>query len=257
MAYLVPTLILALALMSALWLLSLALRDVSIVDIAWGPAFAALSWTIFAVQGGAAMRGLAALALVTLWGVRLGGHILARQMAAGEEDHRYTAIRRKFGAAFPLLSLGIVFWVQALLLWVISWPLQAAVSAGGAANPVDVLAWTVTMSGIVIEAVADRQLAAFRARPEGKDQVLDTGLWRFSRHPNYFGDFLIWWGFFLAGMAAGAPWWTIASPIVMSALLLHFSGGDLMEETITDRRPAYRAYIRRTSAFIPWPPKKG
>jgi protein-S-isoprenylcysteine O-methyltransferase Ste14 len=128
----------------------------------------------------------------------------------------------------------------------------AAVAAEGAPAPLDVLAWTITLGGIVVEAVADQQLTTFRARPHQQGRVLDTGLWRWTRHPNYFGDFLIWWGFFLAGIGAGAPWWTIGSPIVMSGLLIHFSGAGLMEETIADRRPAYRAYIARTSAFFPW-----
>ena len=122
--------------------------------------------------------------------------------------------------------------------------------------PLDILAWTITLSGIVVEAAADRQLTAFRAQPDHRDRVLDRGLWRWTRHPNYFGDFLIWWGFFAAGIAAGAPWWTIASPIVMSALLIRFSGAGLMEETITERRPGYRAYIARTSRFFPWPPAR-
>jgi steroid 5-alpha reductase family enzyme len=242
--------------MSMLWPLSLALKDVSIVDIAWGPAFTALGWAVFWADRGEGPRGLVALALITSWGARLGSHILARHIKSGGEDHRYTAIRRKFGSAFPVLSLALVFWLQALLLWLISWPLQAAVAARGALVPLDILAWTITLSGIVVEAAADRQLTAFRAQPSHRDRVLDRGLWRWTRHPNYFGDFLIWWGFFLAGVAAGAPWWTIASPIVMSALLIRFSGAGLMEETIAERRPAYRAYIARTSPFFPWPPAR-
>jgi steroid 5-alpha reductase family enzyme len=113
----------------------------------------------------------------------------------------------------------------------------------------------ITLAGIVIEGLADAQLTAFRAAPTNTDRVLDTGLWRWTRHPNYFGDFLIWWGFFIAGIAGGGPWWTILSPVVMSALLMHYSGAGLMEDTIGDRRPAYKAYIARTSRFFPWPPR--
>ena len=247
------TLIVAIALMSALWPLSVLRRDASIVDVAWGPAFAVLGWTVFWAAGGAGPRGLLALLLVTLWGARLGGHILARHIRSGKEDHRYTAIRRKYGTAFPIISLATVFWLQAVLLWLISWPLQAAVAAKGAPMLLDVAAWVVILGGILVEAVADRQLTAFRADPRNQRRVLDTGLWRWTRHPNYFGDFLIWWGFFMAGISAGAPWWTIISPVVMSALLIHFSGAGLMEETIGDRRPGYHAYVERTSAFFPWP----
>jgi steroid 5-alpha reductase family enzyme len=257
MTSLFPTLLLCFALLSALWPLSLLLKDVSIVDVIWGPAFATLGWAMVWLQGGVSARGGVTLGLVTLWGMRLGLHILLRRMASGKEDHRYTAIRRKFGTSFPFASLFVVFWLQALLLWTISWPLQAAVVAQGSPNCFDGIGWAAAFLGIVTEAVADAQLSAFRALPRHDDSVLDTGLWRWTRHPNYFGDFLIWWGFFVSGLSAGAPWWTVLSPIVMSALLMHFSGTGLMEETITGRRPAYRAYMARTSAFFPWPPGKG
>ncbi|HEX4105652.1 MAG TPA: DUF1295 domain-containing protein [Rhizomicrobium sp.] len=257
MAHFFLTLIIALALLSALWPVSLVLKDVSIVDIAWGPAFAILGWVAFAVDRSGGTRSFVALALVTLWGTRLGTHIFVRQIESGNEDRRYTAIRKKFGRYFPFFSLMLVFWLQALLLWLISWPLQAAAAAKGPITLLDGLAWAVTLAGIAIEAMADWQLMAFRAVPHHRDLVLDKGLWHWTRHPNYFGDFLIWWGFFLAGISAGAPWWTILSPVVMSALLLHFSGAGLMEETIAERRPAYRAYIARTSGFFPWPPSPG
>jgi steroid 5-alpha reductase family enzyme len=256
MAHLFLTLIVAVVLMSALWPLSLALKDVSIVDVVWGPGFAVLGWFVFWAEGGMGTRGLVALGLVTLWGARLGLHLLARRIKSGKEDHRYTIIRRKFGPYFPIFSLVLVFWLQGFLLWLISWPVQAAVAAPGAPAPLDMMGWSLTLCGIIIEAFADRQLKTFRAQPHHQDRVLDTGLWRWTRHPNYFGDFLIWWGFFVAGIAAGAPWWTIASPVVMSALLIRFSGAGLMEETITGRRPAYRAYIARTSIFFPWPPAR-
>jgi len=255
MAHLWITLALCLTLMSALWLPSLVLRDVSIVDIFWAPVFAIVGGATIWLEGGAQLSGWITQTLVTLWALRLGGHILIRRWKSGKEDHRYTAIRRKFGARFPLLSLPVVFWLQGLLLWVISWPLQVAVTAIGT-TPLLLAGWLMTAAGVLVEALADAQLTAFRSQRGNEGRVLDTGLWRFSRHPNYFGDFLIWWGFFLAGIAAGAPWWTVLAPIVMSALLLHFSGVGLMEDTITERRPDYRRYIQRTSAFFPWPPAK-
>jgi steroid 5-alpha reductase family enzyme len=256
MAHLWLTLGLSLGMTTALWLVSLPLKDVSIIDILWAPAFAVLGGAIVWSEGGAGGPGWVAQALVTVWGLRLGSHIFLRHRRLGCEDHRYTTIRRKFGPGFPLLSLAVIFWFQALLLWVISWPLQAAVAARGPVTALTILAWTVIAAGLVIEAIADLQLTAFRSRPGSQGRVLDSGLWRWSRHPNYFGDFLIWWGFYLAGAAAGAPWWILLGPIVISALLLHFSGAGLMEDTITDRRPGYAAYIERTSAFFPWPRRR-
>lgn len=255
MTYL-PTLIISLVMLTAFWPLSLALKDVSIVDIAWGPTLAVLGWVAFSLGGNVELATLIPLVLVSLWGARLGIHLLGRRLESGKEDHRYTAIRKKAGRFFPLFSLVTVFWLQGVLVWLISWPLQAALTAKTGSIALAALGWVLTLAGIVIEGIADWQLTAFRREGDHRDRVLDVGLWRYSRHPNYFGDLLTWWGFFLAGLAAGAPWWTIVSPAVMSALLIHFSGMNLMEETIAARRPAYRAYVERTSAFLPWLPRK-
>jgi steroid 5-alpha reductase family enzyme len=249
------TLALAFGLMTALWPLSIRLRDVSIIDILWAPAFAVLGW-VYAFFPPLGLRAWFALALITIWGLRLGLHILTRWRRLGHEDYRYAEIRRRNGPNFPLTSLFWIFWLQALLLWVISWPLQAALSGANALTTLDYVAIAAIAAGIVIEAIADTQLTRFRADPGNRDRVLDTGLWAWSRHPNYFGDFTIWWGFFLLGIAASGPWWIILGPIVMSALLLHYSGAGLMEDTIKERRPGYADYVRRTSLFVPWPPRR-
>jgi steroid 5-alpha reductase family enzyme len=256
MPHLPATLGLALVLMTALWPVSLWLKDASIVDILWAPGFVLLGWAVILADHGTGAAGWIAVGLVTAWAVRLGTHIFVRRRHHGQEDHRYTTIRRKFGPRFPLASLFVVFWLQAVLLWIISWPLQAAVAAREI-TPVAMIGWIMTLAGIVTEGLADAQLAAFRAAPDSAGRVLDTGLWRWSRHPNYFGDFLIWWGFFLAAIGGGGPWWTVVSPLLMTALLMHFSGAGLMEDTIGDRRPGYKAYVARTSRFFPWPPRAG
>jgi steroid 5-alpha reductase family enzyme len=256
MAHLLPTLLAAFGMMSLCWLASLALGDVSIVDILWAPAFAVVGWLCAGLAPVTGPRGWMVLGLVTLWAVRLGSHILARWLRHGREDYRYAAIRAKRGPNFPLTSLFWIFWLQALLLWIISLPLQAAVGAAAPLNGFDWLGGVIALSGIVIEAVADAQLTRFRARPAGGADVLDTGLWAWSRHPNYFGDFLLWWGIWIVAVAGGAPLWTALGPIVMSALLLHYSGAGLMEDTIAVRRPAYREYTKRTSLFFPWPPRR-
>lgn len=256
MSHLVLTLALSFGLMTALWPLSRKLADVSIIDIMWAPAFAVLGWACFLATPAPGARAMIAVALVSVWAIRLGSHIFARWRRLGHEDYRYAEIRRKHGAGFARASLATIFWPQALLLWVISFPLQAAASSTGPLGWLDLAGGGLAVAGIVIEAVSDLQLTRFRANPRNRDAVLDHGLWAWSRHPNYFGDFALWWGFFLLGLAAGAPWWTIVGPVAMSALLIHFSGAGLMEDTIRHRRPGYADYVRRTSLFIPWPPRR-
>jgi steroid 5-alpha reductase family enzyme len=256
MSHLVLTLALSFAMMTALWPLSLKLADVSIIDILWTPAFAVLGWGCFLATPAPGLRAVIAVALVSAWAVRLGTHILTRWLRLGHEDYRYAAMRRARGVHFPMISLVTIFWLQALLLWIISFPLQAAAESSTPLTLLDAMGVPLVLAGIVIEAVADIQLTSFRDDPGNRDKVMNRGLWGWSRHPNYFGDFCLWWGFFLMGLGAGAPWWTLIGPIVMSALLIHFSGAGLMEDTITSRRPGYADYIRRTSLFVPWPPRR-
>ena len=250
------TLILAFAMMTALWPASVLLKDVSIVDILWAPAFAIVALPYLFIDRPGNARPWITFALVSIWALRLGAHILLRWLKLGHEDYRYAAIRARRGASFPVTSLFWIFWLQALLLWVISWPMQAALTASTSLNALDGVGATIAAFGIAIEAVADWQLTRFRANPASRGNILETGLWGWSRHPNYFGDFLLWWGLFVLGVAAGGPSWTILGPVVMSALLLHYSGAGLMEDTIADRRPGYADYVRRTSFFVPWPPKR-
>jgi steroid 5-alpha reductase family enzyme len=249
----IPTLALAFGACTLLWLLGLRLKDVSIIDIFWAPGIALMAWATAAASAPPGPRGWLALALVSLWGLRLGLHILLRH--AGE-DHRYGAMRAKFGPRWWWWSLFQVFWLQALLLWIVSWPLQVAVAAPQPLNVVDAAGATLAAAGLLIEGLADRQLARFRADAASTGKVMDRGLWSWSRHPNYFGDALMWWGFFLLGFAGGHAWWLLASPVVMTVLLLRVSGVSLLEETIAERRPGYADYIRRTSAFVPLPPKR-
>jgi steroid 5-alpha reductase family enzyme len=243
--------VLIFALVTQLWLVSLGQRDSSIVDIAWAPGFAIISWSNALLAGTNGLRAWLVLALVTLWAFRLALHIAARHHG---EDHRYTAMRAKHGVRWWWWSLFQVFWLQALLCWLISWPLQLAVTRTAPLNILDAVGFTIAAAGFLYEAIADWQLQRFRTDPANKGHVMDRGLWRFSRHPNYFGDALMWWGYFLIGLATSDAWWSIFAPIAMTVLLLRVSGVSLMEETITDRRPKYADYIRRTSAFVPWPP---
>jgi len=236
-----------------LWLISLKTRDVSIIDIFWAPGIAAVVDIAALLSDASGPRVSAALFLVNLWAVRLAAHIFARHDG---EDHRYAAMRHKFGARWWWWSLVQVFLLQAILMWFIAAPLVAVMLSSRAPMGVlDYLGVGIAAAGFLFEALADVQLARFRLDPHNKDKVMDRGLWRWSRHPNYFGESMMWWGFFLLGFSAAGAWWLILSPLVMTLLLLQVSGVTLMEDKIEDRRPAYADYKRRVSAFVPWPPK--
>jgi steroid 5-alpha reductase family enzyme len=247
-------LLLALALETLAWLVSLARRDASVADVLWGPGFAALAWLYHAAIPGRSTRGLLVAGLVTIWGLRLALHIAERSRGRGE-DPRYAAMRRAHGERFPAVSLVTVFWLQGLILWVVALPLFQA-QRGGPLGWGDALGLTCVVAGFLCEAVADRQLQRFRADPANRGRVLDTGLWRYSRHPNYFGDALLWWGLFALTAANTEGWWTVVSPLVMTFLLVRVSGVPLLERGLADRRPGYAEYVRRTSAFVPWFPRK-
>lgn len=241
--------------MILLWLLSLRLRDASIADPFWGAGFVLATWTAaLAADGGGARRALA-LALVTVWGLRLSLHLLRRNLGHGE-DRRYAAMRAAHGDRFWIVSLGTVFLLQGGLILLVSLPLQLAVArTGPALGLLDAAGVALFALGLAFEAVADLQLARFKADPANRGRVMDRGLWRLTRHPNYFGDATLWWGLGLLGVAAGAPW-SLLSPAVMTWLLLRVSGVSLLERDIAERRPGYREYVRRTSAFFPWFPRR-
>ncbi len=235
------------------WVVSVIKRDVSIVDGIWS-----LMLLLGAVVYSSGVdlytsRSSIILTLVLVWALRLSIHIVWRNW--GEpEDRRYQEIREKYEPNFAVKSLGIIFIFQAVLAWIISMPLWAALTVPIAFTRLDVLAvmlWTV---GMAFETVGDWQLARFTADPSNRGKVMDRGLWRYTRHPNYFGECLIWWGLYLFAVPVGA-WWTIVAPILLTYMLLKFSGVTLLEAHIVHRRPAYRDYIARTNAFIPGPPK--
>ena len=235
------------------WLFSIARKDVSFVDSLWS-FFFLLAAIVFATETTHLQeRGILVLALVAIWALRLSIYITARNW--GEpEDYRYQQIRANNEPGFAFKSLYIVFGLQGVLAWLVAMPLFPAISSAAPLNALDVVATLLWITGFVFEAGGDYQLSRFKADAESKGKVLDTGLWRYTRHPNYFGDFCIWWSFFLFAVAAGG-WWTIASPILMSILLLKVSGVAMLESTIADRRPKYADYIRNTNAFFPGPPR--
>lgn len=252
-----PTLVLIVDLVLLLWLVSLALRNSSIVDIFWGTGFVIANWFYFILtpQGDPARKWMIGV-LVTLWGLRLSLYILWRNWGK-PEDFRYRKMREKSGRIWWWKSFFQVFLLQGLLMWIISAPLLAAQRGTAPAGlmALDYLGAAVWLIGFFFEAVGDIQLARFKSDPENKGKVMDRGVWSLTRHPNYFGDAAQWWGFFIIALAAGG-WWTIFSPILMTLLLLRVSGVALLERTL-ETRPGYKEYAQRTSAFIPWLPKGG
>jgi steroid 5-alpha reductase family enzyme len=239
----------------AVWALSVVERDVSIVDVLWGPMFLIASLVFAALVDERGPRAVLVIALTTVWAMRLSAYIAWRKL--GEpEDRRYQAIRRRNEPHFAFKSLYLVFGLQAGLAWIVSLPLLASVGSPGELGALDYAGAAVWITGLAIEAIADWQLARFKADARSRGRVLDSGLWRYSRHPNYFGEFLIWWGAYLIALSAGA-WWTVLSPLLMSVLLLRVSGVVLLEKDIANRRPAYAHYRSRTNAFFPGPPRRG
>jgi steroid 5-alpha reductase family enzyme len=249
----------AMALAGLAWLASLPLRDASVADVVWPwlvllPALPAAAQVI--AHGGGA-RALTVLGLALAWALRLSAHVARRKLSEGE-DRRYAAMRAAAGGAFARRSLVTVFLLQAVLAIVVSTPLIAMLGVPQGFGPWDAAGAALAGFGIVFEAVADEQLHRFRANPGTRGHVLRGGLWRWSRHPNYFGEACVWWGLAVMALAgrgaAGA--WVLVSPLLMTVLLLRVSGVSLLERDIADRRPGYRDYVRRTSAFLPWPPRR-
>lgn len=233
------------------WVVCTRRRNVGLVDIFWSLFLLVAAGVFFSVVVAPAPRALLVLALVGIWSLRLAVYLALRNWNA-PEDHRYQAIRARNQPGFEWKSLYLVFGLQAALAFIVSLPLHGAITASAPLQWLDLAGAALVLGGVLVEALADAQLAAFRANPANRGQVLDTGLWRYSRHPNYFGEFCVWWGFYLLALAAGA-WWSIASPLLMSVLLLRVSGVTLLEQDIGGRRPAYAQYVARTNAFFPGP----
>lgn len=268
--FLLGNLVVVAGLMTGLWLASLVVRDASIVDPFWGMAFIAITWTQYVrawlLQGPACLpdqcadpyppaTALIVPVLVTIWGLRLSVHLARRNIGKGE-DFRYVRMRERFGTRFPVISLFVVFLLQAGLAWVVALPAQVATQTLELDpwSPLAVAGMILWAVGLAFETIGDHQLATFKRDPANRGRVMDRGLWRYTRHPNYFGDFCVWWGIFLIAASIGA-WWTVVGPILMSILLIRVSGAGLLEKTIGERRPGYADYVRRTSGFFPSPPR--
>ena len=235
------------------WLASLVQRDVSLVDRMWSLLIAAPLFAYAAVLPWGGTRTTVMAAILAVWALRLAGYVSWRNWGHGE-DRRYQAIRARNEPNFPIKSLYLIFALQAVLAWLVSLPLLAVLAHPREWSGLDTIGAAIAIVGVLFEAIGDQQLARFKADAANQGRVMDRGLWRYTRHPNYFGEFCVWWGFFAMALPAG--WWSVVSPIVMSVLLIKVSGAGLLEKDIGERRPAYRDYIERTPAFFPGRPRR-
>jgi steroid 5-alpha reductase family enzyme len=246
-----------LAYMFFLWISSLYLKNSSIVDIFWGAGFVFAGWLYYwLTPQGFLGRKVLIMALVTIWGLRLSLYILYRNWGK-PEDFRYQVWRKEAGSSWWWRSFFKVFLLQGLLMWIISIPLLAAQywNRSNRLGWLDFLGILIWLVGFFFESVGDLQLALFKSKPENKGKLLDSGVWKYTRHPNYFGDATQWWGFYTMALSAGG-WWTAYSPVIMTYLLLRVSGVVMLEKSLKDTKPGYKEYVERTSSFVPWFPKR-
>ena len=242
--------------MVATWLLSLAIKNASIVDIVWGLGFAITSWVLALAIDGDSTRQILLAFMVGLWGVRLGSYLAKRNLGHGE-DWRYKAMRKKKGAKFGLISLVTVFGLQGALMFIVSLPVMFGNSdSTPGVGPIAVVGIMVWAVGFLFEAVGDWQLARFKRDSSNAGKVMQSGLWSLTRHPNYFGNALLWWGIGIVGAETGSGIVGFIGPVVMTFFLLKVSGVPMLERSLNKRREGYAEYAARTSMFIPRLPKK-
>ncbi len=248
----------------ALWAIAVRIRDVSFIDAFWAFGMVLLTWSSWLLLVEPGRRATLILTLVTVWGLRLSWHLFTRWRAHGE-DPRYKkiigSVMEKRGWSWNKTALLMVFLTQLPLLFITCLPAQLGVwaSDGGRSilGPLALIGAVIAIIGIVFETIGDAQLNAFRSNPANKGQVLNTGLWRYTRHPNYFGDACTWWGIWLIAAETGAAgWFSIIGPLFLTFTLMRWSGAPLLERSLKKSRPGYLDYVEKTSGFFPWPPKK-
>ena len=242
--------------MVSTWLLSVIIKNASIVDIVWGAGFAITSWVLALTVDGDSGRQVLLAIMVGVWGTRLAVYLAKRNIGHGE-DWRYKAMRKKAGKKFPVSSLITVFGLQGVLMWVVSLPVQFGNGdSSPGVGPLAVIGIMVWLVGLSFEAIGDLQLSRFKKNPANTGKVMDSGLWSLTRHPNYFGDALLWWGIGIVGAETGSGVIGFVGPLVMTFFLLRVSGVPMLERSLSKRREGYAEYVARTSPFFPRPPKK-
>lgn len=239
----------------AFFITGTAIRNNGIVDVGWGAGFVLLSWLLLFLRLPAGFAEVVVTLLVTMWGARLMIHILRRNMGKAE-DFRYANFRKAWGKWVVPRAFGQVYMLQGVFMYLIALPMILKPAVPVTANPALFIAGALVFSiGFAFEAIADKQLADFLHSPDHQGQLMTEGLWRFSRHPNYFGEATLWWGVFLIALSGGAHWASVAGPVTITLLLLFVSGVPMLEKTMKDR-PGYAEYAAVTSVFVPWFPKK-
>jgi len=242
--------------MSGLFVMAMVLKDNSIADIAYGLVFTAVAWTMTLRWGAEHPRQTLLLFMVTVWGLRLAVHLFFRKRGKGE-DSRYRKWREQWGETFVIRSFFQVFLLQGFVILIVSSPVVTGIARpGGSLGYLDVLGALLWFLGIFFEAVGDWQLMAFRRNPANKGRVMTTGLWRYSRHPNYFGEAVLWWGVYLVSLGSPHAWWTILSPLTIDFLLLKVSGVPMLEKRYAGNAE-FEKYREHTSPFFPWFPREG
>ncbi len=242
--------------MVSLWAFTVWRRDASLVDRYWGAGFVVIAAAAYLLASGYPTRKLFVLSMVALWGLRLAAYLSYRNWGGGE-DPRYRKMRANWGTRFWWVSLFTVFLLQGVLMWIVSLPVQVAMSQPRPSmlTWIDALGVVVFSIGLFFEVVGDWQLHRFISNRESPNELLDTGLWRYTRHPNYFGDATVWWGLWLVSAQTMAGLATIFAPLLMTFLLLRVSGVAMTEKRLVNNKRGYEAYRERTSAFLPLPPK--
>jgi steroid 5-alpha reductase family enzyme len=247
--------VIVMVMMTLLWIVSIIVRNVSIVDLFWGLGFVLTAGFYFLKTEGYEPRKIILLALVTIWGLRLSFYLAWRNIGEGE-DFRYAQFRKNYGNRYWWVSFFQTFLLQGILMGLISAPLLGAQYYGnhttlGILDYVGILLW---LTGFIFETVGDLQLARFKADTSNKGKVMDKGLWRYTRHPNYFGDSAVWWGYGFLCMAAGS-YLPVLGSILMTFVIIKISGVGLLEKSLKEKKPQYRDYAEKTSSFFPWFPK--
>ncbi|MFK8138108.1 MAG: DUF1295 domain-containing protein [Bdellovibrionales bacterium] len=240
--------------MALLWLLSVILKNVSIVDIFWGSSFSVAALSYMYQSSPLGPSQLFFLGAIFMWATRLSLYLAFRNYGK-PEDRRYVKIRKNTGPSFWWKSFFTIFLFQGFLSLVIGLPIAHFFYSGlPETSLIFYIGLTVIIAGTIYETVADWQLSQFLANDKNKNKVMDKGLWSLSRHPNYFGDFVVWWGIYICAISTGSGYWTAIGPLIMSFALYKFTGAGLLEEDIEERRPGYKEYVNQTPLFFPkWP----
>ena len=243
----------------ALWLIAMRIKDVSFVDSWWALGMVVLAWATFVATGTSSPRQLLLLVLCSVWGLRLGGYLLWRWRRNGP-DRRYQTMLGKAqserGMSFGRAALHLVFALQGPLQFIVALPVQLGQIGGGAVGPLGLAGAALAVTGISFETIGDWQLVRFKSDPANRARILDTGLWRFTRHPNYFGDCCVWWGLYLIAAETSVGLWALPGPVLLTFLLTRWSGVPTVEGHMKRKKPGYDDYVRRTPAFVPWLPKR-